>query len=448
MPTTSRRKFLTLTSAGLSALAVAPGRWTIARPASDRHRYEFTPYRPGKTLAPVLRVTPDDGAYAHTYYDVCPWSASGRLLGVTRFPFQDRTPAWGDAAEVCVIDLEEQTIETVYTTRVWGYQLGANVQWGPTDRYLYTNDVVDGDAVGVRIDLESGETMAMAGPKYDIAPDGSALVGPDLELMNRTQYGYGLPDDPDGAQDELPPGASDDTGIWRTDLETNEKSLLVSLADAAAVARPADPDAYDDGTFYFWHCKYNRQNTRVMQVLRCVVPGHGTRNPTLLTYQPDGGDIRLALDRTQWAKGGHPNWHPDGRHIVAHLVPHWLGDDTMRFCLVPIDGGEIRVLAPSLRGGGHPSIEQSGRHLVTDAYPRDPEALPNGEVPLRLIDLQTEEERRICTVFIDLHARYDSRPAGKLDPHPAWSRDYRSICFNGAPEGRRQIFIADLSATI
>ena len=36
-------------------------------------------------------------------------------------------------------------------------------------------------------------------------------------------------------------------------------------------------------------------------------------------------------------------------------------------------------------------------------------------------------------------------PVLRLDPHPAWSRDGLKSCFNGAPEGRRQVYIADLS---
>ena len=36
----------------------------------------------------------------------------------------------------------------------------------------------------------------------------------------------------------------------------------------------------------------------------------------------------------------------------------------------------------------------------------------------------------------------------KLDPHPVWSHNYKKVCFNGAPEGVRQVFIADLDKVI
>ena len=112
----------------------------------------------------MTRVTPEDGSYVHTYFDVTPFSPSQRYFAVTRVPVLAQPPVLGDEADICVIDLEEQTIQTVYTTKCWGYQTGANIQWGATDQRLYVNDVVDGIAVCVGIDLETAETLAYAGP--------------------------------------------------------------------------------------------------------------------------------------------------------------------------------------------------------------------------------------------------------------------------------------------
>jgi len=122
------------TSAGLVALAPRERCWSVALPAEDKRSFAFRPCRPGRTVGKVTCVTPAHGFYLQMFYDVCPWSPSRRHLAVTRFPFQDREPRPGETADVCIIDLHGRTIETVYRTKGWGFQLGANRHWGTTDR--------------------------------------------------------------------------------------------------------------------------------------------------------------------------------------------------------------------------------------------------------------------------------------------------------------------------
>ena len=71
------------TTAGLAASVIGTGVWSVARAASSKRSFSFRPYRPGKTFGKVESVTSDDGFYLHTFYDVCPFSPSGRYLAVT-----------------------------------------------------------------------------------------------------------------------------------------------------------------------------------------------------------------------------------------------------------------------------------------------------------------------------------------------------------------------------
>ena len=387
----------------------------------------------------MTRVTPRDAPYVHTYYDVCPFSPSQRYLAVTRLPFEDRTAVLGDTAQICVIDLQEQAVRTVYTTRCWGFQTGALLNWGATDRHLYTNDVVDGEARCVRIDLATGQSTVFAGPMYHISPDESCVIGFPLELLDATQPGYGVPCAAFARPRLLPPGAAEDEGIWRTDLTTGKRTLLLSLAEAAAhLPRPLPRE---DGTFYFWHSKFNRQGTGIMQVLRCLFPdGTGGRNPATFAMDPDGGNLCFLPFDSPWnAGGGHPNWHGDGDRLVRNVEE----EDGIRYCQVNRDGTGRRLLSETLEGGGHPSVEPSGRWLITD-YLAD-----NGgqEVVLRLADLHAQEQRGLCSLPTIDQRSLEQRPL-RLDGHPVWSRDYRKVCFQASPEGVRQLFVADLSGVI
>ena len=437
-----RRQFF-LTSAGFGAVLVAPGIFSCSGPAPNKKAYDFKVIDPAETLVPVMRVTPGDGEYTCTYYDVCSFSPSGRYLSVTKFPQVDHIPQLGDGelADVCVIDLKERTIDTLYSTQSWGFQVGANIQWGATDKHVYTNDVIDGTAVCVRIDRESGDIKAYSGPMYHISPDESCVAGFPLELMNFTQQGYGVPSRDRNHPDTLPPGAATDQGIWKTDLATGKTSLLVSLADVAAHVR--EPAPRDDGTFYFWHTKFNLQGTRVMQVLRCLFPeasGDNARNAMVFTYNPDGSDIQSTPSWPIWGHmGGHPNWHPDGEHLIRNLYPH--GESEERFCKIKYDGSEVTVLSEKFEGGGHPTVEPSEKFCITDSYPVIDE---RQFVNIRWIDLKEQKEYSLCklkTIRNDV-----PHIAMRLDGHPFWDKAFRKVGFQAAPDGNRQIFVADVSS--
>ena len=210
-----------------------------------------------------------------------------------------------------------------------------------------------------------------------------------------------------------------------------------------------DRKKFAGGTYFFFHSKFNPQGTRIFQVFRCILPvrrsefGEGgvkQVNPTLFTYNPDGSDLKLTIPNEVWGKGGHhPNWHPDGTRILMNLR---LDYDQMRLCTFGPDGSDFKVLSDTVYGSGHPSFHRNGRYIITDVYPQEMYATESWEVPIRLIDLEEQTERNICFVYTK------GRPNAsvlRVDPHVAWSRDYTKVCFNAAPEGRRQLFVADLS---
>jgi len=421
------------TSAGFGALMVAPGFWSLTTEKGNKKQFKFREYRKGRFLAPVTCVTPDDGFYLHTFYDVVPWSPSQQYLAVTKFPYQQKTPRWNDIAEVCVIDLKNETIETVYKTKAWSFQLGANVQWGSTsDRFLYCNDIID------------EKTVASA----------------NLLTMNVHQYGYAVPDRIYGKPAMFSKEDMTREGLWQTDLETNKTKLLVSFPQFLdKVEGPQeDLEYYKNSTLYCFHTKYNKQGTRIMQVLRGLIGDKG-RDASLFTFNTDGSDIKQCLSRNHWNQkarfgggGNHPNWHPDGEHIVMNCIPRWLGYEDMLFCQFKFDGSDFKVLSEQHLGSGHPSVNANSTYLLADTYPKQKWVpSPKGKVPIRLLNLNTDEEQMICSIATDVGNKGQAYKKGepgshyKLDPHPVWSHDYKKVCFNGAPEGRRQVYIADLT---
>ena len=409
-------------------------------PDLDAHFPRYTDFGP---LVPVWCITPGAGATMHRFFDTSPISPSGRYVALTRFPFEDRLPRPGDAAEVLVVDLETGEEHVVAETRGWDTQLGSQAQWGADDSQLFFNDldVPTWTPFGVKLDPLTGERFELEGTVYMVSRDGRWAASPCLLRTSLTQAGYGVI----APADYVPTnhGAAADDGLTLTDTETGYRRLLVSLREIAERAEPAlDPAQFERGTLYAFHVKWTPRGDRLMLVLRSV-PDDGSRmRSNVVTMRPDGSELHVAVPADVWGRGGHhPDWHPGGEHVTMNLK---LDGQTMRLVQVRYDGSGLRSLSDAVVGSGHPSFHPNGRQVVTDAYPGEPAAFGDGTTPIRLIDVEAGTEQtlvRIRTVPDYSGPRNELR----VDPHPAWDRQYRRIAFNACPDGTRRAYVADLS---
>ena len=399
---------------------------------SPRH-----PYRPGECRFDTHSVTPADGHYMTTFYDLNPLSPSGRYLAVTKVPFIWRIPYVGDIAQIVIIDLETQVATPIYTTRGWGAQLGANVQWGADDNTLYCNDIVDGIATGIHLDRVTAESRPLQGPIYGLTPDKKFSFSGRIDCINAGIPGYGVPE---GifAKTRQTTAQNPDDGIWRTNLETGKSDLFLSIHDI--VSKLPNQDALKGGTYYIFNVKINAQGTRGFAVLFTrKIPGRPGWPPQLVTFDMDGTNIRLAMPDSRWRVGGHhPSWMPCGERIIMNLR---MPKEKMAFVSFAFDGTDIQTIAPGHVGGGHPSLNPNQTHLLTDAYTSEAFVDKNGDVPIRCIDLEKNEDKPLARTYT---RRLDG--PRRIDPHPAWARDGNAVFFNGVINGKRQVIMSDTSA--
>jgi pterin-4a-carbinolamine dehydratase len=156
----------------------------------------------------------------------------------------------------------------------------------------------------------------------------------------------------------------------------------------------------------------------------------------------DGSNVRVAVSAERWARGGHhPNWCPDGEHVLMNLNTH---GDGLRFARLALDGSTCETLVPAVRGSGHPTLHPDGHHLLTDAYIDEPLAFGDGTAPLRLIDLRDGTATQLARISIQPLAE---RSTGvlRVDPHPAWDRSYTHVAINACDAGKRRVYVADLT---
>ncbi|MDA0746042.1 MAG: hypothetical protein O2954_05945, partial [bacterium] len=363
-----------------------------------------------------------------------------------RLPFEDREPQPGDRAEVVLVDLKTGTDRVVAQTLGWDTQLGAQAQWGVDDSQLFFNDMEPETwrPFGVRLDPLTGTRKELDGTVYMVSPDGRLAASPSFLKMGLTQLGYGVIAPP--GQVAPNKGAPADDGIFVTDTESGKCRLLVSLEEIVQTATPAfDMDVYRKGDFYGFHVKWNLQGNRLMVVLRWRPHDGGKMKHDLITMRADGSDIRVAVSDTVWGKGGHhPNWCPDGETVMINVK---LDGETLRLAQAHYDGSGLVPMTEAVMGSGHPTLHPNGRHVVTDVYLHESLAFGDGTTPIRWIDLEAGTEQMLVRINNDPPFPGPKKEL-RIDPHPAWDKDFRWIAFNGCKDGIRRVYVADLSGHV
>ncbi len=367
-------------------------------------------------------------------------------------PREDRLPRPGEAAEVVLVDLERGAERVVARTAGWETQMGANINWGQNDDELLFNDVDLGSwqPVTVKLNPHSGKSEKFGRGIYQVSPDGKQALCCSLELMRRTQFGYGVVIPEERVRVNWEP--RDDDGLFLTDLETGACRLLVSLAELLELVPEREKPARASRCYYGFHAKWAPSGDRILFTVRGVahpwalhfdtnaVPMHYT----IFTMRPDGSELKCALDAAFWNRSAHHiNFYPDGSALSMN---HTLDFDHLRFVRCDVDGSNVRCLLDDTLGSGHSTIHPDGVHLLTDCYQNEPMTYGDGTIPLRWINLQTAAEEPLVRINTRVPSKFS---ALRIDPHPAWARDWKHIAFNGAfADGTRRIFVADLSAKL
>lgn len=412
----------------------------------DRYFPRYTRFDPA---APVWCLTPGDSGQRciHRFYDTSPISPSGRYLAVTRLPYEDRLPRPGDVAQVVIVDMHSGDCRIVAETAGWDAQVGAHVQWGVDDEQLLFNDldVATWRPFGVRLNPATGDRVRLDHAIYTVASDGRWAVSPCVRRTARTQAGYGVVAPPEVVPANV--GAAADDGVWRIDTQTGTSRLIVSLADLhKQLGDRLGFEPLERGPLYGFHVKPNGPGDRVMFVVRQRLDRGGLR-PALVTFQADGTDPHVAVRADQWERGGHhPNWCPDGEHIVMNLRLN--PDEPLRFVCVRYDGSDLHPIAGGAVGSGHPTLSpcapDAGARVLTDAYPHEPVAFGDGTVPLRWVGAVDGRERTLVRIGV-VPPYTGPANAMRVDPHPAWDRSGRFVVFNACPQGTRRVYLVDMT---
>ena len=404
----------------------------------------------------VRAITGPEGHHTAGYYDKTPWDVTGRYVLALRAEFCDRPPAADDVAVLGLVDLEDgNRFRPFAVTRAWNWQQGCMLHWlraplahssgsaggaaevAEGERFLAIYNDREGDRfVSIVVDALTGREVRRL-PVYGLSPDGREAVTLNFSRLHRERPGYGYAGVADRWAEVLAP---EDDGVWWMDMETGEHRLVVPTA---SMAETAPKPTMEGAVHRFNHLQWSPDGRRFAFLHRWrpqggAPRGHLTRLCTAASprVSEGGGGAGVAVLADE-ERVSHYDWR-DGSHILAWA--RYGGREA--FFLYEDRSGEAEVVGPeAMPRDGHCSYSPDAkrRWVANDTYP---DAEQNRT--LYVYDTQSGARVDLGRFFAPPELANDFR----VDLHPRWSRDGRSLCFDSAHEGTRQLYVADVSEIV
>jgi hypothetical protein len=359
-----------------------------------------------------------------------PWSGDDRHLVLLRTAFQDHMPAAGEAADIVLLDTQDgNRVRKVDETRAWNFQQGTMLYWHPKARstqfFFNDRDPATGHIFCVRYDISTGTRLREY--RFEDTPVGNSGMLPDGEHFLALNYGRlarlrpvtGYPESfdwTDGA------GNPENDGVWRVNVESGEKELLVSYAALARALQPHHPQV---APLFINHTLASRDGSLIYGFARAGWFGPKPRPPKIdapFTLGTDGTGLVIPLPHI----GGHPEWSADG-HVVGSRDGRQILFDPRAQQAVRMIGTPESIPDP----GADVAISPDGKWLVNGWHEQEQSCY-------RFIQLETGETIDGPCLPVTGWTEGDLR----IDPAPCWNRAGTAIAVPAlAPDGTRQTFL-------
>lgn len=383
-------------------------------------------------LPPVRAITAGPKFHWFGYYDKLEFDPESRRVLGMEVDFEHRSPRADDKIRIGMVDLADGDRWTdLGSSTAWGWQQGCMLQWIPgSSEEAIWNDREDGRYVSRILNVATGEMRTLPSAVYALAPDGTWAVTTDFRRLNDTRPGYGYPGIPDPNADVLAP---EDVGVWRVDLATGQRTLLFSVAQAAAI-----PDPYNETNgfkHYFNHLLVSPDGARLIFLHRWRSPdGSGRFGTRMFTVGSDGSDPYV-LD--PHGRTSHFIWR-DPEHVLAWARHPSHGE---KFYLYRDRTESVEVVAPEVMPlNGHCTYLPGNRWILNDTYP-DEDRLQHPYL------YEVSTGRRVPLG----HFRSPPEYAGewRCDTHPRFSPDGTKVVIDSPHGGNgRQLHLIDISGIV
>lgn len=378
----------------------------------------------GKTTPDTIKcISSKESEHLFGYYDKSPWCADETRMIYLRVQSAARKAVSDTPCDILLKNMETGEEIVVAQSHAWNVQQGCMLQWlGPdfNTRILY-NDFRNDSLCSVIYDIVSGTERVISRPVYSVSQDGRYALSLDFLRLNTFRPGYGYCNIPDpSANCQRPEGPS----IWKVDLETNKVTPILEYQTLFTL----DPrDTMDRAYHKINHIMIAPSGKRFMFLHRWILDG--VKYDRLLTCDMDGRNLYNLLDEDMVS---HSNWKDDNT-ILTFAHTYQSGN---HYYLLNDQTDQRQIIMGSLTVDGHPSFSPDGHYIITDTYPDF-----KRKQRLYLYNMQTEVLSCQAEIFASIAYKNETR----CDLHPRWSPNGSAICFDGAQEKLRQVYVLPLA---
>jgi hypothetical protein len=437
--------------------------------------------------------TGSNGHHLFGFHDLIAFNKKGDKLLSLELDVINRPPLPGEKAGVGYSVWEEGRFVKLGETNAYNFPQGARQQWLSDTTFIVNNQV--GKEWGAEIyDVDSGAKVEeYTSTAHCVMKNSQIAFGIDYSRLHRLG-GYGYIGIEDSSKNESIPKGQ---GIWKLDINTKQKSLMISIAEIAEC--DVQTSAANGYHHYVTHLVLNPSNTRIAFLHRFFLSDGGIRT-RLMTVSTDGTDLRCIavgflshfdwkddLTVFVWGRSGggldalrsnvilsSPLMAPFirlAKGVVRKVISKTSNQLSMSFLLVrDTEETDIRPVAEGvITEDGHPMFNPVNRNIiVNDTYPSDEKFRTlmlyffkeNARIDLakcKMIDerpdtLLFKEYTQGCDVDVlnlmtpELFSF--TRSGLHCDFHPRWNADGTMVAFDSIHEGTRQIYVVDVSSLV
>jgi len=360
-----------------------------------------------------------------------PWNQSGKYIVALQTNFYKRMPQKGEAADIILIDTKENfKIITVDKTFAWNLQQGTMLFWNPnspeTQFFFNDLDLETGLVFTVLYDIEKqkrireyrfkNESVANGG----VAPSGEYFAGINYGKISNSREIISYAGAKDFNENSI--ANPDNDGLFKVNIKTGKKELLVSYKKLAEFLKFDDPNY----PVYVHHTLWNRDNDRIIFVVRGKGDSkHPGKWPNVAcVIHSDGTGLGLI------EYGGHPEWYEKNLLILPV-------DDKGNFNIYNVDTkkvmGSIGKEGMFASPGSDNAYSPDGKWFV-GGLKKDEK---RGYTFYRFSD-----KKHFNTKLISSYNGEKQHGVTRIDVAPRWNRTSDAILVGGvAEDGTRQLSI-------